>query len=496
MKNPAYEPILRLVPEYLADYDSSTVMLMALGNFLQGADFFSSLGLAPPVEKLAGEVHKYSRQIRENMYSWTGFMEAIPTDDLHKVFSEHISEWVVHNYHHKSFPAVAIGSASGAMTHLYAALGIPWLPQSFLIPVRKPSSLGIDEPEKTMEWASRPARILLENNPDLQLHHVFDPVYDRLMLQYMTHFRIKKIKLGISYTRFLKECLPPGGTIFVVDCKRSWPVTRVDNRHYFQFGSLGGANENEYQKGGTRIREFLKTHNASVSNWQAPATDWASPEGEWGFDKSLQDDIEQLARQQGYNIKRIVFQQPDHPSAFVADIYRWHNRQRNMLANRLVAGSFIQPDLWWTMRTGSVPFWMNYNSEASASLLEEYLDQQEAFSEIFLMLFTHGIDNLNSPSVNRWKSILGRAKTLGQFMGADSQKLPLDLHSFIKYNREFPVKIQARYPIPAPLSLNKLYELHMQDAAKYKLQILDLEKETAISPLTEEPVKTHTSEIS
>jgi hypothetical protein len=93
-----------------------------------------------------------------------------------------------------------------------AALGIPWLPQTFLVPVRHPN-LSVDEPKPAMEWAKKPAERLLEANPELQLHHMFDPNQDRLMLHKMTYFRVKLLRLTQTYKKFIEQTLEPGGTI-------------------------------------------------------------------------------------------------------------------------------------------------------------------------------------------------------------------------------------------------------------------------------------------
>src|SRR3546814_2954815 len=75
-----------------------------------------------------------------------------------------------------------------------------------------------------MEAARGPARLLLDNNPDLQLHHMRDPVQDHLMLRVMTYFRVKRLRLGPTYERFLSDVLEPGGTIFLVECEQRWPT--------------------------------------------------------------------------------------------------------------------------------------------------------------------------------------------------------------------------------------------------------------------------------
>jgi len=41
---------------------------------------------------------------------------------------------------------------------------------------------------------------------------------------------------------------------------------------------------------------------------------------------------------------------------------------------RLLVESFIVMEPFWTIRTGSVPFWMVFNKLPSAEALEQYLD--------------------------------------------------------------------------------------------------------------------------
>src|SRR5439155_7282415 len=143
------------------------------------------------------------------------------------------------------------------LVHLCAALGIPWLPQTFLIPVRHGGLHHPDEPKRDLEWARRPAAALLEANPELVLHHMHDANQDRLMIQRMTYFRVKRTRLGEAYRRFLAGTLPRGATLFLVECGLSWPTVRVADRHVFQHGALGGATAEEYYRGGPRVEEYL-----------------------------------------------------------------------------------------------------------------------------------------------------------------------------------------------------------------------------------------------
>ena len=72
-----------------------------------------------------------------------------------------------------------------------------------------------------------------------------DANQDRLLTQYMTYFRIKRRRLGEAYARFLAERLQPGGIIILVECRYSWPTTRVGPRHVLQHGGAGGIGAQE-----------------------------------------------------------------------------------------------------------------------------------------------------------------------------------------------------------------------------------------------------------
>src|ERR1043166_561861 len=218
----------------VADFDSATAMLRALANYLKGEDF-PLLGAMPrrnePVMKLvASVVNSLPANLREQVYIWSGRFEAISPKKLDRINTDEIAEWMVSLYPERQYPAVAVGSSNGAAVHLWAALGIPWLPQTFLVPVAR-SGIAPDEPREEMRWAEPHAELVLGRNPDLELHHMQDPVQDRLMVKRMSYFRLKRRTLGPVYERFLRECLAPDGTIVVVECGLRWPTIRRGDRY-------------------------------------------------------------------------------------------------------------------------------------------------------------------------------------------------------------------------------------------------------------------------
>ncbi|GAA6623234.1 hypothetical protein [Scytonema sp. NUACC26] len=461
MKSPFYSQVLnsltarlRFAPPYTANFDSATGLLRATAAYLRGEDFPGVGMQSPAVEPLALLINQMPQSVREFLYA-SGANEAIAPERLSDVRSEAIAQWIVNEYPQQQYPAVAIGSSSGALVHLCAALGMPWLPQTTLIPVRHPMSIHPDSPSEVLEWSKPYADALLAANPDLKLHHMFDPNADRLMVQSMTYFRVKWLRLSEAYKQFLEQSLPPGGTIFIIECQRQNPTTQVSDRHIFQFGGLGGVTPEEFLEGGEVVAKFLEHYQSPYRQWKAPLPDGNRPESEWGFEPALGHDIESFAKMRGYKVRRIVFQEPEHLSPFVAQLYHWWYKQRQIEANRLLVESFIQLEPMWTLRTGSVPFWVKFNMEPSFQWLEHYLDNNAPYDEIYMMLFSNGVDSIRLVPIERWQTLLKRARQRGSFIGVQPDKYPRDFATIIRYYTELPRTIKARYPLPGALTLEQ-----------------------------------------
>jgi hypothetical protein len=461
-------------PEYVANFDSATAMLLATAGYLRREDFPAlgvvSRSLAPAMRPVAAAVNALPARAREGVYSWSGWSEAISPKKLGEVRAEEVARWVVSEYPRRPYPAVAVGSSSGALVHLYAALGIPWLPQTFLIPVRR-SGGHPDEPRQDMEWGKEHAPALLRANPELALHHMHDANQDRLMVRHMSYFRVKRLRLGEAYEQFLGEALPSGGTIFLAECQRTWPTTRISERHVFQHGALGGATEEEFFSGSQRVESYLARYGSHRQRWDPPEPDDESPEAEWGFEAALREDVERFARERGYRVRRVVFEEPEHPSPLVADLYRWWYEERELPANRLLIESFILLEPWWTLRTGSVPFWAKFNMEPDLEWIENYLGKTEPYEEIRAMLFSHGVKSVGLPPIERWQTVLSRARERGSFVGVTEEKFPKDYATFIRYHMDLK-KIPSRFPMPGPLSLDRLDAFLEQTRDRYPVRWL------------------------
>ena len=135
-----------------------------------------------------GVVNKAPLRLQQRIYALSGGIESVATDKLASADVERIAQWVVAQYPQQRDPAVAIGSSNGVLVHLCAALGIPWLPQTFLVPVGR-LNVRPDEPDAGAAWAEQPAQTFLARNRNVQLHHMHDPNQDRLTIQRLAYFR-------------------------------------------------------------------------------------------------------------------------------------------------------------------------------------------------------------------------------------------------------------------------------------------------------------------
>ncbi|MCP3103745.1 hypothetical protein LZ198_33165 [Myxococcus sp. K15C18031901] len=442
---------------FVADLDASSAMLRALARFLHGRDF-PALGTHPrtsPVfEALLPAINRLSVPLREAAYLRSAVAEAVPPRTLARFDAEAHARWVVGRYPRGRYPAAVVGASNGALIHLCAALGIPWLPQTLRLSLRHAGSVPIDEPLADLTFATEPARTLLEDQPDLQLHHLHDADQDRLPLRGVSRLHLKRRVLGDTYRQFLEESLEPGATLFVSECTLRWPTLRLGPHHVFQHGSLGGATPHELLHGGPRVRDFLQRQGSDFPRWPSPPFDGDSPEAEWGFEPALLEDLARLARERRWRLRRIVYPEPEALSPLVADLHRHWFRARHIPVRRLLVESFILMEPWWALRTGAVPFWLACNQESSARALEQYLDVSEPWDEQYLMLYSHGVESINLASMERWRGLLARAVEHAALLGVDPVAYPRDFATLVRYHPALKRELPARHSARARLSLD------------------------------------------
>jgi hypothetical protein len=360
------------LPAGVARFDSVAAMVRAVGAFLNNRDV-AALSGNPLLDLAMPAINRLPRWVGEWIYSIGGMTEAIGRAQLDSLDFDAIADWMAGLLPRRPYPAVFLGSSNGALIHVAAALGVPWLPQTFLCPVRDIGS-DPDDAEAGFARGKVVTETILAARPDISVHHMLDPNQDRLMLKMMSYFRIKYRKLPAAYREFLMRCLPRGGTLYVGECTLRWPVTRTSDRSVFQFGGAGGLDAAGYLRGGERVRRYLARYGVNRTAWRPPLPDDAAPEAEWGFEPALMDDISVLAETRGWRIIGIAFDHPEAPSPLAAVIYSAWYRSLGHDPTRLLVDSFVLLDPYRTIRLRAVPFWLLFCVEQSSAALEQFLD--------------------------------------------------------------------------------------------------------------------------
>jgi hypothetical protein len=439
---------------FLTDFDSSVNTVRAQARFLHGKDH-PAMSMGPSSRWLADAAAKPPDRVRAALYRVMGFTQGIPLDKVRHLNADDLDEWAFRQYGEGPFPAVVIGSASGGALHLAAALRAPFLPQTTLSAVRDLATQS-DDATGAMEALAPTTRLIADNNPRVSVYHMHDPAQDRPMLEAMAYMRLKRLRLGRPYERFLEENLAPGATIIQVECTRDWRVHQVGERAYFQFGCLGGISEQEYHQPGETVTRYLEQEHSPVRTWQPPDMPERRAEAEWGFEQELAKDIQAYAERYDHPLKRLISSEPQDQSPFVADLYRWWYERLGRPTNRLLVESYIQFDPMWTIRTGSVPLWLRFNMEPDYKLLRNYLEAADPYDYVHLNLFSQGIVSPGVVPADRWEELLSRhALHHGELIGVDRDAYPMDLGSTARYSKAYQ-SIPSRQPVPRPLDISDL----------------------------------------
>lgn len=114
----------------VAAFDSASAFLRATARALDGRDFARlGQGRLPALgARLTGLL---PGRLRRQVYTTFGAREGLPADRLRDVDGEAVTRWVTGHYRGAGrYPAVFVGSSDGALVHLCAATGAPWLPQT------------------------------------------------------------------------------------------------------------------------------------------------------------------------------------------------------------------------------------------------------------------------------------------------------------------------------------------------------------------------------
>jgi hypothetical protein len=412
--------------QVVASFDSASVLHATAAAALEGQPFrnLGSSALAGLGVRAAGRL---PWSVLRGVYTRIGASEGINPSRLTDVNMAAVAESFAERYPKRRYPAILIGASNGALIHLAAAMQVPWLPDTVLVPVAHVGDP--DRPDEAMEFGRSVAPALLDRNPDVVLHHMHDQLQDVLMAERMSYFRLKWARLPQAYARFIDDHLTPDGTVVLINDQSSWPVTRLGPRHVFQAGGRGGA-----------------PPEAFLARPHTPAPDDEAPESEWGLDSDFGDHVQTWSGQQGHRYTQISFDGPQAPAGAVATVMRDWYQDRGEAADRLVVPCFILGDPWQTICAGAVPFWLHFAVQPARQALEAYLDNAEPYSDANVFLFEHGANSPGIATPQEFESVIRWHGARAHFDGLDLMRFPHDIGTLGRYGKVFDQLPRARQP--------------------------------------------------
>ncbi|HEY6686400.1 MAG TPA: hypothetical protein VI094_09365 [Propionibacteriaceae bacterium] len=412
--------------QVVASFDSASVLHAAAAAALEGQPFrnLGSSALAGLAVRAAGRL---PWSVLRGVYTRIGASEGINPRRLGDVDLAGVAASFAERYPKRRYAAILLGTSNGALTHLGAAMQVPWLPNTVLVPVAHVGDT--DRPDEAMEFGRSVAPALLDRNPDVVLHHMHDQLQDVLMAERMSYFRVKWRRLPEAYAHFVDNHLAADGTVVLINDHSRWPVTRIGPRHVFQTGGRGGTPPERY---------LARPHT--------PTPDDDAAESEWGLHPDFCDHVRAWCGQRGYRYAEISYDGPQAPAAAVATVMRDWYRARGEPSSRLVIPCFILGDPWQTICAAAVPFWLHFAVQPALQALDAYLDNTEPYSDVNVFLFEHGTKSPGIATPEEVAEVIRRHGARAHFDGLDPERFPHDIGTLGRYGRVFDQLPRARKP--------------------------------------------------
>ena len=397
----------------VASFDSASVLHAATVSALRGRPF-PHLGSPAPYAAAVRAAGHLPWPVLRGIYARIGGAEGIRPQLLDRVDMGRIAGSFAAAYPERRYPAVLVGSSNGALTHLVAALQIPWLPGTVLIPVARTGDPR--RPDQALAFGREVGPRLLAANPDVVLHQMHDEAQDALMAARMTYFRTKWVDLPHAYAEFLSQRLAPGAPVIVADDRSRWPVVRVGDRHVFQNGGRGGVEPEDYLRGP-----------------HSPSADDDAPEAEWGAEPRFLDGLRAWCAAHGHPFVRFGYDGPQSTAGPVAStIRRWYG-ELGRPTDRLIVPSFVLGDPWRTLQIGAVPYWTFFPVRPALAGLEGYLRSAEPYREVRMLVFQHGVDSPGRATVEDWRRVVEAHGSRLELVAVEERKDPHDIGSLGRY---------------------------------------------------------------
>jgi hypothetical protein len=356
------------------------------------------------------------------------------------------------------FPAILVGAAlSGATAYLSLALGGPFLPQAYVVSLKRGSYTGnVDEYlHRSLATALR----ISGENPRLMTIQHFDPVHDGWMTRFINHVRFKLLDLPPAYTEFIRSRVAPGGAVVYLDSGASWLRYRLGPRSVFQVGGWGGISTEEFLEGSDRIRDYARRTGLKSTDWKLKEYPLErGPESEWGSEPGLAEALESFCKAEDYRFVHIRLSDPNNFAllAFMAAQELLKKEGRSPVG--VLVEMFSQFDANAARQAGLLPLWLIYNTPDSLQFLKEMRSHFPADKPTFFSPLATFSMTPDLVPWQEWESTLAGLKWTN--IGTRPSHYPADARALVNWAKPLRKWVQEnRQPLRDLLSAEEIDSL-------------------------------------
>ncbi|MCR4404735.1 MAG: hypothetical protein NUW06_05635 [Candidatus Acetothermia bacterium] len=312
-----------------------------------------------------------------------------------------LTRWCISQYPSRPYRAIVVGSPSGAVAHLAALLGAPFLTSSFLLSFRH--RIAPDDIQSYREFGERVAARLLERHEEFEAINHYDPLHDRALIKHADLLRLRLVRLPEAYCQFIREHLARDGCLILISCTYPWPQYRLGERSFLQVGGLGGVSP----------EEFLR-------RWSLQQPLEERPESEWGCPPGLAQEVRRFARESRLELLEL---QLDHPQRYSLLAYRAY-LAAGAREDELMLDCFTYINPYTNLITAIPALWLPYNDRESFGFARRFVAER-GFARIYLALATSFARCEDTVAFAEWARLLERKGQL-ELLGVDPRRYPAD----------------------------------------------------------------------
>ena len=385
--------------------------------------------------------------VRRSMLANGAWEEAVAPEDVARIDTDAVAEWMISRYRAPTYPGVVFGSPHGSAVHLAAALGAPWLPTGFTVTVRWRGG-AVDGWGAAADAGATVAAKILAANPAVTVRQVHDPVRRGPMCASTLTMHLRWLRLPPAYRTFLEQRLAPGAASLVLRDLRTWPVLDSMSGHTFQLGSpVSGWLPEDYTMDNPSFAGLIR--EVGGAGWRTPPGNMPRRYADLAGEPGLEPDLRRIASDTGRAAHRVLYSTPEALSACVADLHRDWLRADGMPVDRCVVETERLIDPWQVVRSGSVPYWCESASQRAVCGSEWWLAGSSTFDCVDVLPEPPGLGSGAHAGLRQWRAVAAFAGRRGNVSREAARRypgLPLPTSHATAVSRTEPV---PRSPLPA-----------------------------------------------